>query len=77
MQSDGCILHLEEPQYHGNPISDAGSLVTIDWGFDIVRHIQMACGLLTEIVRIDSLEYGIRAEHIEVLVTYKSFPEPL
>jgi len=41
----GNIVHLEPPVYHSNPISDEGSLVTVDWGFDICRHIFESCGL--------------------------------
>ena len=68
----GAVKHLEPPAYHGNPIDARGSLVTIDWGFDIRDHIADACGLDTEIVRIDDLDQGIRAEYIEVLVTSKA-----
>ena len=68
---DQKILHLEPPVYHGNPISDKGSLVTIDWGFDICRYIFEACGLFTYFVHIDDLSKGIRAEYIEVLITVK------
>jgi hypothetical protein len=65
------ISHLEPPVYHGNPISEEGSLVTVDWGYDICRHIFDACGLFTHLVYIDDLSRGIRAELIEVLVTLK------
>lgn len=69
---DGRIRHLvEPPQYHGNPISAEGSLVTFDWGYDICRHIHEACGLFTHVVHLDDLSRGIRAEYIEVLVTTK------
>lgn len=68
---DGIITYLVEAEYHGNPISEQGSLVTTDWGYDIVKHIYVASGLVTEIFHIDCLDYGIRAEYIEVLVTYK------
>jgi SAM-dependent methyltransferase len=68
---DGQILHLEPPVYHVNPISDQGSLVTLNWGFDICRHIFESCGLFTHLVCIDDLSKGIRAEYIEVLVTVK------
>lgn len=67
----GGIRHLQEPVYHGNPISDQGSLVTVDWGYDICRHIFEASGLYTQIVYIDDLSRGIRAEYIEVLATFK------
>ena len=62
---------MEPPQYHGNPISEQGSLVTVDWGFDIARHIFEASGLFTHLIYIDDLSKGIRAEYIEVLTTLK------
>jgi SAM-dependent methyltransferase len=71
VSDDGHVFHLEPPVYHGNPINDKGSLVTVDWGFDICRHIFESCGLFTHLVHIDDLNQGIRAEHIEVLVTVK------
>ena len=70
---DGTVVHLmEPPEYHGNPISSEGSLVTVNWGYDITEFIFKTSGLFTEIVFLDTLEYGIRAEYIEVLITRKS-----
>ena len=69
--NDGRIVHLKPEQYHGNPISEKGSLVTVDWGFDICRHIFAACGLFTHVLHMDDLSRGIRAEYIEVLITFK------
>lgn len=66
------IVYLKPEVYHGNPVGDGRSLVTVDWGFDICRHIFDACGLFTQIIHIDDLSKGIRAEYIEVLVTVKS-----
>ena len=40
-------------------------------GYDIGRHIFEACGLFTQMIHIDDLSLGIRAEYIEVLVTTK------
>ncbi len=68
---NGVLVHLLPAQYHGNPIGDGQSLVTVDWGYDICRHIFEACGLFTQMLRIDDLSQGIRAEYIEVLVTVK------
>ena len=68
---DGQVQHLLPPVYHGNPVSSDGALVTVDWGFDICRHIFEASGLYTHVVHIDDLSHGIRAEYIEVLVTMK------
>lgn len=68
---DGQISHIEPPVYHGNPISDEGSLVTVDWGYDICRHIFESCGLFTHIVNINDPSKGIRGECLEVLITFK------
>jgi hypothetical protein len=62
---------LEPPVYHGSPVDKKGALLTFDWGYDISRHIFEACGLFTEMIYIDDLSRGIRAEYIEVLVTRK------
>jgi SAM-dependent methyltransferase len=67
----GAVTHIEPPVFHGNPVSEEGSLVTMDWGFDIGRYIFEASGLFTQIVCIDDLSKGIRAEYIEVLVSTK------
>lgn len=66
---DGELVHLKSPQYHGNPIDNKGSLVTIDWGYDICRHIHAATGHYTQMFIIDDLTHGIRAKLNEVLVT--------
>jgi SAM-dependent methyltransferase len=67
--SDGGIVYHHPPEYHGNPMSGEGSLVTWHWGEDIVTHIKNASGLDTQVVALDDLKMGIRAEYIEVLVT--------
>ena len=72
-----AIVHLAPEQYHDDGIGGPGSLVTIDWGYDICRHIFEASGLFTHIVHIDDLSLGIRADLIEIQVTVKpeSFTE--
>ncbi len=69
--ADGDVLHLAEPVYHGNPIDEAGSLVTFDFGFDLPRLIDRSTGLATTVYVIDNIEFGIRAEYIEVCVSAK------
>ncbi len=80
---DGTVEHLLEPEYHGNPVSEQGALVTRRWGYDICDYIFKSSGLFTRIIHLDALEWGIRAEYIEVLVTVKplaradyTVPEP-
>ncbi|MBI5640862.1 MAG: class I SAM-dependent methyltransferase [Nitrospirae bacterium] len=67
----GKIVHLKEPEYHGNPIDDKGSLVTMHWGYDISDFVLKHGGLYTTINYIDNLSLGIRAEYIEILVSRK------
>lgn len=71
IDENGEIEYFCEPEYHGNPIDRNGSLVTMRWGYDICDYIARACGLHTTIIYIDDLSQGIRAEFIEVLLTYK------
>jgi SAM-dependent methyltransferase len=68
---DDQIIHLKEAQYHGNPISPKGALVVTDWGFDICAQLSAASGMSAEIVAIDDLARGIRAEFNEVVVMEK------
>ncbi|MBC7284273.1 class I SAM-dependent methyltransferase [Hoeflea sp.] len=68
---DGQVIHHMEPQYHGNPIDDAGSLMTINWGYDIAAFITEKAKTPTIIMQIDDIESGIRAEFIEVVVSRK------
>lgn len=74
---DGQVVHFLEPQYHGNPIDEAGSLVTIDWGYDIVDKLAEATGAPHCLFYFDDITRGLRAEYIEVLVMRKPLPVAL
>jgi SAM-dependent methyltransferase len=69
--ADGSILHLLDPEYHGNPIDPKGSLVTVDWGYDITTYMSEKSGLASSLFVIDDLSRGVRAELIEVVVNRK------
>lgn len=71
-RADGSVENLLEPVYHGNPMDPNGSLVTVDWGYDIADYWDAASGLSTTIWTIEDLGRGIRAEYIEVLVSRKN-----
>jgi SAM-dependent methyltransferase len=71
LDENGQVTHLQPAKYHGNPLSQDGVLVTVDWGFDVCRRIYEASGLYTHVLHIDDLSRGIRGEYIEVLVTIK------
>ena len=68
---DGKPVFTNTPEWHGNVVDPNGSAVTMHWGFDIVEFIKEHSGLETIIEHIDNIDYGIRAELIEVLITKK------
>jgi SAM-dependent methyltransferase len=40
--SNGRLEHLEQPEYHGNPLSEQGSLVFYDFGWDLLERCRTA-----------------------------------
>jgi len=68
---DGKIVYHEKPAYHGNPVSKEGSLVTINWGYDIVPYLHHHSGLNFLMIRTDNIDLGIRADLNEVLIGFK------
>lgn len=70
--AEGEVIHHAEPEYHGNPVNAKGSLVIMDWGYDIISFISDVSKTQNHIIIIDNIELGIRAEFIEVIVSVKS-----
>ena len=65
---DGGVDHMAEPEYHGNPVSDAGSLVTFHYGYDFAELITAWSGLDVEVVRFHDHRHGVIGEFTEVYV---------
>ena len=72
VEHNGSIRHLENPDYHGNPIDPNGSLVVTEWGDDLCDFIARNSGLATSIVTLNDKSRGIVAEFIEVFISRKS-----
>ena len=68
---DGAVRHLLPAEYHGNPMSSDGSLVTFDWGYDIVDYLALHSGLAVTLVLTDDLSRGIHAVFTDVLMCKK------
>lgn len=68
----GEVLYHHEPEYHGNPVDARGSLVTMHWGYDIANYIIETTKMPTIIIMIDNIDFGIRAEYIDVVVSWKT-----
>lgn len=65
------VIHDREPEYHGNPIDERGSLVVTEWGHDMLEFIAEASGMATTVERIADAEQGIDGEFLEVFVSRK------
>ncbi len=69
---DGTVQHLvETPEYHGNPVSDQGSLLTVKYGYDIDQMIAKAADFDVEIRRYQDKTHGILGEFTETIVAIK------
>lgn len=69
--NDGRIVNLLEPQFHGNPVSSEGALVTVDWGYDICAYLQHHSGLSFLMLKIEDMSKGISGDLTEVLIGTK------
>ena len=62
------VRHLEPPEFHGNPMSADGSLVTWDWGYDIVDQIRACTGDEARRIMVEIPALGMVAEYLDVIV---------
>jgi SAM-dependent methyltransferase len=67
----GEIRHLREPEYHGNPIDERGSLVTFRYGYEIYQRIQEWAEFDVSIIRFSDRTHGILGEYTDVVVCRK------
>lgn len=70
-EKNGEPIFLFTPEWHGNPIDKKGSPVTMHWGYDIIDFIKKYTNADSCIEYIDNLDFGIRAEYIEIIVARK------
>lgn len=70
-RSKNGIRHLLPEQYHGNPVGDGRSLVTIDWAYDIGASLTAASGLPFVVLLLDDMRMGIRDPHNAILYARK------
>lgn len=70
------IVMLEEPVYHGNPLSADGSLVTYDWGRDFPLVVYEASSLATAVLLVKDRKLGLDGEFLEVFISTKAGSTP-
>jgi SAM-dependent methyltransferase len=71
LKSDKTVQHLLEPQYHGNPIDNAGALVTIDYGYDIHKTVADWANFDVRVIRFCDRTHGILGEFTDVVLCRK------
>ena len=59
------VRHLENQDYHGE------HLVVRDWGYDITQYIYEHSGMETKMILIENIDFGLKAEYNEVLISIK------
>ena len=69
--SGNGIEHLEEPDFHRNPVDPEGSLVATEWGFELPDVISRSSGLTTTAYRPHDPRLGIVGDFLDVLVSRK------
>lgn len=65
---DGTLTHLKPEEWHGNPISSAGALVTVDYGYDIHQALAQWGHFDVRVYRFSDRTHGILGEYTEVFL---------
>jgi SAM-dependent methyltransferase len=73
-QDDGSVELYAEAEYHGNPISDAGSLVTWRWGRDLPELVRLWSGMDCWVTRWHDSSIGVLGEHTDVYACRRPGP---
>lgn len=71
---DGTLKHLKQPEYHGNPVSNDGALVTVDYGYEVHKLLAEWAPFDIRVTRFADKTHGILGEYTEVFVGKKPGP---
>lgn len=71
LNDDGTRNDLKEPEIHGNPVSDEGSIVTVDYGYDLHKTIAQWALFDVRVSRFHDTYHGILGDFTEVVVCSK------
>ncbi len=77
LTASGEVEHLLPEEYHGNPVGNGRSLVTVDWSFHIGTYLARASGLSVTVSTVDDLGNGIRDPWNTLIVAHKGHPVDL
>ena len=71
LNEDGSRTDIKEPEIHGNPVSNEGSIVTIDYGYDLHQAIAEWAPFDVRVYRFADRRHGILGEYTEVVMCKK------
>ena len=66
------VTHLMKPDYHGNPIDAAGSLVITEWDDELCDFVFRSSGMTTTIFNFYDPRFGLKGEFLDVLISRKT-----
>jgi hypothetical protein len=61
-----------KPDYHGNPIDAAGSLVVTEWGDELCDFVFRSSRMTTAIYNFFDPRFGLKGEFLDVLISRKA-----
>lgn len=68
LMPDGSRHDIREPEFHGNPVSAEGSIVTVDYGYDLHQALASWAPFDVRVYRFADRTHGILGEYTEVIV---------
>lgn len=63
---DGQVHHITEPEFHGNPFSQEGSLVFSDFGYQFHEWASTVAGVDVTVLRQSDWTHGVLGDYTEV-----------
>ena len=69
--SNGVVIHHMPEAYHGNPVGDGKSLVTIDWSIAIGPYLAAQSGMPFTNLLLDDMRIGVRDDANMLLIGIK------
>ncbi len=68
LEEDGSLTHLAPPEYHGNPVSAEGALVTQRYGFEIHKLIASWAPFRVRVIRACDPHAGVLGDYTDVVL---------
>lgn len=68
---DGVRIDFKPPDFHGNPVSAEGSIVTFDYGYDVHQQIAEWAPFDVRVYRFADRTHGILGEYTDVVACQK------